>query len=126
MIPYSKQKISEKDLIEVGRVMQSAFLTQGPEVVSFEEKLKEKFSVNDAVACSSGTAALHLSYASIGVNEQTIGIVPAITFSATANAFRYLGAEVQFCDVNPDNGLICLDSLEIILKEANLEEFARA
>ena len=65
---------------------------------------------------------MHLSYASIGVNEQTIGITPAVTFSATANALRYLGAEVQFCDVNPDSGLICLDSLEVILKEANLQK----
>ena len=96
MIPYSRQNISEKDLIEVGKVMKSAFLTQGPEVVAFEGALKEKFSVHDAIACSSGTAALHLSYASIGVNEQTIGIVPSVTFSATANAFRYLGAEVNF------------------------------
>jgi dTDP-4-amino-4,6-dideoxygalactose transaminase len=122
MIPYSKQNISERDLIEVGRVMKSAFLTQGPEVVAFEDKLKERFSVNNAITCSSGTAALHLSYASVGVNEKTIGIVPAITFSATANAFRYLGAEVLFCDVTPDSGLICLDSLEQILKKVNLEE----
>ena len=108
--------------MEVGNVLRSAFLTQGPEVIAFENALKEKFSVNDAVVCSSGTAALHLSYASIGVNEQTIGITPAVTFSATANALRYLGAEVQFCDVNPDSGLICLDSLEVILKEANLQK----
>ena len=122
MIPYSRQNISEKDLIEVGKVMKSAFLTQGPEVVAFEGALKEKFSVHDAIACSSGTAALHLSYASIGVNEQTIGIVPSVTFSETANAFRYLGAEVQFCDVNPTNGLICLDSLESILRKIKLQK----
>ena len=68
---------------------------------AFEEDLRKAFSVDHAIACSSGTAALHLSYAALGVGEQSIGVVPAITFSATANAFRYLGAEVRFCDVDP-------------------------
>jgi dTDP-4-amino-4,6-dideoxygalactose transaminase len=111
-IPYSRQEISELDIAAVGRVLQSSFLTQGPEVELFEHALKDKFQVNFAVCCSSGTAALHLAYAAIGINEQSIGFVPAVTFSATANAFRYLGAQVIFCDIDPETGIIDLNSLE--------------
>ena len=117
MIPYSKQDLTDRDIAEVTRVLKSDLITQGPEVDLFEDALKTEFSVDHAVACSSGTAALHLSYAALGVDSQSIGIVPAITFSATANAFRYLGAEVRFCDINPQTGLICLESLEAILAE---------
>ena len=117
MIPYSRQDITDEDIRAVTRVLKSDFLTQGPIVPAFEEALKQFFSVKHAIVCSSGTAALHLSYASLGVNSQTVGIVPAITFAATANAFRYLGAEVKFCDVDHETGLICPISLEAILHE---------
>ena len=114
MIPYSKQDLTDRDISEVTRVLKSDLITQGPEVQLFEDALKAEFSVGHAVACSSGTAALHLSYAALGVDSQSVGVVPAITFSATANAFRYLGAQVRFCDINPRTGLICLESLESI------------
>ena len=117
MIPYSMQDINDHDISVVTRILKSNFITQGPEVQAFENDLMRKFSVKHAVVCSSGTAALHLSYAALGIQEQSIGVVPAITFSATANAFRYLGAEVRFCDVDPKTGLLCLDSLEYILNE---------
>ena len=115
MIPYSKQDLTDRDISEVTRVLKSDLITQGPEVQLFEDALRTEFSVGHAVVCSSGTAALHLSYAALGVDSESIGVVPAITFSATANAFRYLGAEVRFCDVDPQTGLICLESLESIL-----------
>lgn len=115
MIPYSRQQITQEDRAAILEVLDSDYLTQGPAVSDFEEALKEKFAVNHAIACSSGTSALHLSLAGLGINQETIGIVPAITFAATANAFRYLGADVRFCDVNSETGLICLESLKAVL-----------
>ena len=96
--------------------MTSDFLTQGPKIAEFENALEEYFGVKHAVVCSSGTAALHLAYASVGVNSESLGIVPAITFAATANALRYQGGEVQFCDVEPDTGLISIESLQECLE----------
>jgi len=121
MIPYSKQSISEEDIREVVGILQSDFLTQGPCVPQFEEAIQERFSVKHAVACSSGTAALHLAYAGAGAGKDTVGIVPSITFSATANAFLYLGAQVRFCDVDPATGLICCDSLEAVVQAIQSE-----
>jgi dTDP-4-amino-4,6-dideoxygalactose transaminase len=111
VIPYSSQEITEGDINAVTNVLRSKYLTQGPEVEIFENELKQRFGVNYAVCCSSGTAAIHLSYAAMGVDNQSIGFVPAVTFSATSNAFRYLGAQVVFCDIIPETGIIDLNSL---------------
>ena len=51
-----------------------------------------------------------------GCRFKFTGVVPAVTFAATVNAFCNLGAKVIFCDVNPDDGIINLDSLEVLLK----------
>ncbi|MBT3666569.1 MAG: UDP-4-amino-4,6-dideoxy-N-acetyl-beta-L-altrosamine transaminase [Opitutae bacterium] len=112
LIPYSRQSINEEDISLVTKTLSSNFLTQGPRVPEFERSLESKMGVNYAIVCSSGTAALHLAYASAGINEKSLGIVPAITFAATANALRYQGAEVLFCDVEPESGLISVSSLE--------------
>ena len=119
LIPYSKQSIGEEDLLAVERMMKDDFLTQGPQVSEFEKELAGWFGVKHAVACSSGTAALHLAYASLGIDENSIGIVPAVTFSATANALKYQGAKPIFCDVDPVSGLIDLESVEGIINNLN-------
>lgn len=117
LIPYSCQSISEDDVESVAQVLRSSYLTQGPELELFERALTTQFNLGHAVCCSSGTAALHLAYAAAGISANSMGFVPAVTFSATANAFRYLGARVIFCDIDPKTGLIdpaslgeCLDT----------------
>ncbi|MFP6887277.1 MAG: aminotransferase class I/II-fold pyridoxal phosphate-dependent enzyme, partial [Opitutales bacterium] len=120
-IPYSRQWIDEQDLEAVERILRSDYLTQGPAVEAFERALAERFSIKRAVVCSTGTAALHLAYAGLGVNEKSIGIVPSITFAATANTFLYLGSEVTFCDVDPATGLLSPESLEEILNERDTD-----
>ena len=118
-IPYSRQWIDEQDIKAIERILRSDYLTQGPAVEAFERALAERFSVKRAVVCSTGTAALHLAYAGLGVNEKSVGIIPPITFAATANAFLYLGSEVAFCDVDPVTGLLSPENLEEILNARN-------
>ena len=117
MIPYSRQSIQPSDIEAVTNVLTSPWLTQGPMVPQLEDGLTKTLRVDYAVGCSSGTAALQLAYSSLGVDSSSLGIVPAVTFAATANAFRNLGAKVIFCDVNGDDGIISLDSLERCLEE---------
>lgn len=119
LIPYSRQSISEEDIVAINQVMRSDFLTQGPKIDEFENELSSWFGVEHAITCSSGTAALHLAYAAVGVNEESLGIVPAITFSATANALRYQSAQVMFCDVQAETGLIDLGSLQHCLEQVD-------
>ncbi len=124
-IPYSRQSIQEDDYNAIMKVLHSDFITQGPEVVNFENALIKKFKVNHALACSSGTAALHLAYASMGAGSTSLGIVPAVTFAATANSFHHLGSKVVFCDVDPTDGLIDLQSLEETLSKVDEDQLGQ-
>ncbi len=73
----------------------------GPHVDLFERELAERVGLEHAAALSSGTAALHLGLLLAGVEPGDRVIVPSLTFVATANAVRYLGAEPVFIDSDP-------------------------
>ena len=111
-LPYGRQTIEDDDVAAVAEALRSDFLTTGPRVEAFEEAFAAAVGARHAIACSSGTAALHLAMAALGVGEGDGVIVPALTFAATANAARYQGAEVVFADVDPDIGLMTPDTLE--------------
>ena len=122
LIPYSRQSINDEDISLITQTMSSDFLTQGPKIPEFEKALEQYFGVQHAIVCSSGTAALHLAYASAGINHESLGIVPAITFAATANALRYQSANIVICDVEPDTGLISIESLDHCLSGVSEEQ----
>jgi dTDP-4-amino-4,6-dideoxygalactose transaminase len=69
------------------------------------------------VAVSSGTAALHLAYEALGFGPGDVGVAPAISFVATANAFLYNGGSVRFADVDPASALVDLDSLRRVASQ---------
>lgn len=105
-LPYTRQSISEDDIAAVADVLRSDYLTTGPTVAAFEDALAGQVGAPAAVACSSGTAALHLTALALGLKAGDAVIVPALTFAATANGPRYTGAEIVFADVDPDSGLM--------------------
>ena len=72
MIPYSKQNITKEDEDVLKKALFDPFLTQGPKVGEFENSLSQKHNCADAVACSSGSAALHLAYAACGIDQDGI------------------------------------------------------
>lgn len=111
-LPYVRHEIDEQDISAVVDVLRGDWLTTGPTVDAFEEALAKKVDAQYAVACSSGTAALHLAALSLDLGPGDIVIVPAITFFATANAIRFVGAEVHFADIDPATGLTGLEQLE--------------
>jgi len=108
-IPYGRQCIDEADITAVVKTLKSDFVAQGPEVQAFESELSEVTGARYAIAVSSGTAALHLSCLGLGIKKEEVGLVPGITFAATANCLRYVGAEVRFVDVDPLSGLALSD-----------------
>ena len=111
-LPYGRQTIDDDDVRAVEAVLRSDFLASGPVSDQFEAALSKQTKSQYAVSCSSGTAALHLAALDLGLAPGDKVIVPAITFLATANAVRYVGAEVEFCDVDGDTGLMRPDDLE--------------
>lgn len=103
MIPYSRQKISPRDINAVVRVLKSNFLTQGPAVASFEKALTRYTGAAYAVAVSNGTAALHLACLSLGVKPGDEVLTSPNSFAATANSILYCGGKPVFCDIEPDH-----------------------
>jgi UDP-4-amino-4,6-dideoxy-N-acetyl-beta-L-altrosamine transaminase len=117
-LPYGRQTVTEEDIAAVAAVLRSDFLTQGPVVTAFENALAERVEAPHAVACANGTAALHLCYLALDMRPGDAVVVPAITFLATASAAHFAGAEVEFCDVDPETGLTDADRVEAAIARA--------
>lgn len=124
MIPYGRHFIDQDDIDAVVQVLQGGWLTCGPVVEKFEQKLEETVSAKYAISCSNGTTALHLAMVAMGVKAGDVVLVPAITFLASANAARYVGADVVFVDVDQATGLMTAETLEeaiLMHKEKSLK-----
>ncbi|MDV7339060.1 aminotransferase class I/II-fold pyridoxal phosphate-dependent enzyme [Terasakiella sp. A23] len=116
--PYARPDVRESDIDALCDVLRSQFLTTGPKVPELEERFLALVQSQEAVACSNGTTALHLASLAIGLKPGDKVIVPALTFLATANAVRMCGADVVFCDVDPETGIMRLDDLKGAEKSA--------
>jgi UDP-4-amino-4,6-dideoxy-N-acetyl-beta-L-altrosamine transaminase len=102
VIPYGHQSIDDDDVAAVVEVLRSEWLTQGPKVAEFEEHLAETVGARHAVAFSSGTAALHGACVAAGIGPGDHVVTSPLTFAASANCARYVGASVGFLDIDPD------------------------
>jgi perosamine synthetase len=109
MIPYGRQSIDEQDIQNVVEVLRSDWLTTGPKVNQFEKVFADCVGAKEAVAVSSGTAALHAAMFALGIGPDDEVIVPAMTFAATANCVVFQGATPVFVDVDPATLLISPD-----------------
>lgn len=117
MIPHSKPTIDEKDVEAVSEVIRSGKLAQGVKVEEFENSLSSYIGVKEAVALSSGTAALHLSLLCLGISEGDEVIIPSYTCSALLNAVMVVGATPRFADIMRDTYNIDPDKVESHLKK---------
>jgi UDP-4-amino-4,6-dideoxy-N-acetyl-beta-L-altrosamine transaminase len=110
-IPYGRQDITKRDLEVVTRVLQSDYLTQGPEIVQFEQAFANYVGSTYAVAVANGTAALHLCALALDVNESSKVITTPLTFAASGNCIRYCGGTLDFADINPETYLLDVDAV---------------
>lgn len=99
---YGHQYIDEADIKAVTDVLRSDFLTCGPQIGNLEKRLCELTGAGYAVACSNGTAALHMACQAAGIGEGDELITTPITFAASANCALYCGARPVFADINPE------------------------
>ena len=99
-IPYGKQSIGLRETRAVGRALRSERITQGPLIRKFEEELAAYCGAKYAVAVCNGTAALHLAYAALGLGAKENLVTTPLTFSATAAAAIYCGADIKFADIS--------------------------
>lgn len=117
MLPYGRHNIDQNDIDAVVDVLKGDWLTCGPIVELFEEKLSKITHSPFAVSCSNGTTALHLALLALEVGVGDAVLVPAVTFLASANAVRYVGADVVFVDVDPSTGLMTAATLKNAIEQ---------
>lgn len=106
LLPYGHHDIGDDDIQVVIEVLRSDWLTTGPKVAEFEQAFANFVGAREAVAVSSGTAALHSAMDAIGIGPGDEVIVPAMTFAASANCVVFQGGTPVFVDVNPDTLLL--------------------
>ena len=100
MIPW----LGEEEAKAASDAVLSGWVAQGPRVAAFEKAFAERVGAEHGIAVSSCTTGLHLSLVALGVGPGDEVVVPSLSFIATANAVRYVGAEPVFADVDPATG----------------------
>ncbi len=105
-IRLARPDVGEAELAAVADVLASGQLTMGPRVEAFETALARTVGTAEAVAVSSGTAAIHLALLAVRVGPGDEVIVPAYTFPATANTVELCGARAVLVDVDPETFLL--------------------
>lgn len=111
-LPYSRQEVTDLDVVAVAEALRAPLITQGPMVDRFEADLAVFVGADYAVVFNSATAALHAAYAVLGIGPGKSVLTSPITFVATANAALYLGGSVRFADVDPATALIDPDAAD--------------
>jgi dTDP-4-amino-4,6-dideoxygalactose transaminase len=98
-VPLADVIVTEEEIAVVADVYRSGWLSMGPRTEEFEQRLAAYVGARQAVAMSSGTAALHLMCLAAGLGPGDEVIVPSMTFVATVNAIAYTGARPVFADI---------------------------
>ncbi len=120
-IPYGHQDITEKDIEAVVKVLQSDFLTQGPAVTAFEQKLCSYTGAKYSIAVNSCTSALHIACLALDLGPGDILWTSPISFVASANCAIYCGATIDFVDIEVDTALMSVEELTKKLEFAETE-----
>lgn len=118
IIPYGKQEILKEDIDQVIDVLNSDYLTQGPLVPKFEERVHEYVDAKYAVASNSATSSLHLACLALDLECGDYVWTTPLSFVATANAALYCKANVKFIDIDPITFNLCPTALEEELVKA--------
>ena len=98
---FQPPAIGEEEIAAVAETLRSGWLTTGPAAVELERRFAEYLDVKHALAVTSGTAAMHLALAALGVGPGDEVVTTPITWPATANVVVHVGATPVFADVRP-------------------------
>jgi perosamine synthetase len=113
VIPYGRQLIDADDRAAVDAVLTGDWLTQGPHVEAFEESVASYVHAKFAIAFSSGTSALHASAAAAGLGPGDLLVSSPLTFMASVNCARYVGATPGLVDIDRNTCNIDLNKMPL-------------
>jgi dTDP-4-amino-4,6-dideoxygalactose transaminase len=100
-VPFHRAPVGDEEAQAVSEVIRSGWLTMGPKTFEFEKEFAKYVGAQDAIAVSTGTAALHLSLEAAGVQAGDEVLLPTTTFTATAESVTYVGARPVLVDIDP-------------------------
>ena len=100
-IPIARPTLGDEEIAQVVDALRNGQISAGPKVAEFETAIAEYVGASNAVAVGSGTAALHVALAALGVGPGDEVVVPSMTFISTANVVLYLGATPVLCECDP-------------------------
>jgi dTDP-4-amino-4,6-dideoxygalactose transaminase len=98
-IPLFDLNFGQKEIDAVVNTIRSNWISTGPKCQEFEELFASMLNVNYAITITNCTAALHLACIVLGINEDDEVICPSLTFAASVNCIKYVGATPVFCDI---------------------------
>lgn len=111
-VPYFRLELDDEEINAVVGVLKSGWLTTGAQCVAFEREFAAAIGSGvQAVAVNSNTSGMHLALEAANIGPGDEVIIPDLTFTATAEVVRYLGAEAVFVDVLPDT--LCMDPADV-------------
>ena len=113
-LPYALPEIGEEEIAEVVDTLRSGWITTGPKTKQFEKNIVEYLSSPnlESIAVNSATAGLHLALEAFGIGHGDEVITTTLTFTATAEVARYLGADVKLIDIDPNTLNIDVSALK--------------
>ena len=121
MINYGRQFIDKADVNAVVRTLKSDFLTQGEEVLKFEENLSKYFKSKYVTVVNSGTSALYLTIKSLKLKKNSKILTTPITFAASAASIIYNNHIPILCDINLEDYTLDLNLVEKNIKKNNVK-----
>tara|TARA_B100001758_G_C18407860_1_gene613416 strand:- start:1462 stop:2637 length:1176 start_codon:yes stop_codon:yes gene_type:complete len=116
-LPFAKPSIDQNEINAVIDVMRSGWITTANKSLIFEKSFSEYENSDYAISVNSATAGLHLALEAIGIKSGDKVVTSTYTFTATAEAIRYLGAEVVFVDIDDKTFNLDANQLESKFKE---------
>lgn len=122
-VPFFRPDIGDQEINEVVDTLRSGWLTSGARVKRFEQEFAEAVGASHAVALNSGTAALHLAVEALGLKTGQAVLVPTMTFAATAEVVRYLGAVPVLVDCDPVTGNMDLEDASRKLQKSKSADY---
>ncbi|WP_308012091.1 DegT/DnrJ/EryC1/StrS family aminotransferase [Actinacidiphila acidipaludis] len=113
-VPVMLPWLGEEEARAAAEAVASGWVAQGPRVAAFEAAFAERVGAAHAVAVSSCTTALHLALVALDVGPGDEVVVPSLSFIATANAVRYVGARPVFADVEEATGNVTVATVDAV------------
>ena len=117
-LPFSPPLIGDEEINEVVDTLREGWITTGPKVKRFEEEFAAYLGSDMALALNSGTGALHVALATLGIGPGDAVITTPMTFCSSVHVIEQVGARPILVDVEPDTLNIDPTKIEEVLKLA--------